>query len=53
MSVLYRTMEADMSTFDRSILEVPQHSVWHLVSGTIVLSGGFFGALWGVAWLIS
>lgn len=42
-----------MSTFDRTILEVPQHSAWHILSGSIVLTSGFFGTLWGVAWLIA
>ncbi len=42
-----------MCTFDRNILEVPQHSGWHILSGSIVLMSGFLGTVWGVAWLVA
>lgn len=41
-----------MSTFDRHIVEVPPHSRWHLLTGSIVLMGATFGTVWGVAWLL-
>jgi hypothetical protein len=41
-----------MSTFDNQQLEVPEKSVWHQVSGWIVLTFGSLGGVYGVAWLL-
>jgi hypothetical protein len=42
-----------MSTFDNRIVEIPQHSRWHLFTGSIVLMTGSIGSLWGIVWLLA
>jgi hypothetical protein len=41
-----------MSSFDNQIVEVPQSSGWHFLSGTIVLCSGMLAMTWGIAFLV-
>jgi hypothetical protein len=42
-----------MSSFENQRLEVPQHSPWHLVTGSCVLLGSLVGSGALLGWLFA